>query len=187
MNLALYAVTVLIWGTTWIAIKWQLGSVPPPVSIAWRFWIAALVLFALLRIMRRPIWPPRAAWRYPGRARFRAVLPELPVLLLRRADRAERPRRRGVFHRAAVEFDQRTDLHGPSFAADGDCRRVAGPGRHRVSVRSADGGAPRRSRRIDSALESRFSAPCASRPATCCRAGCNRWACTRSPPIAGRC
>lgn len=64
MNLLLYAATVLIWGTTWIAIKWQLGSVPPPVSIAWRFWIAALLLFALLRIMRRPIWPPRAAWRF---------------------------------------------------------------------------------------------------------------------------
>ncbi|TGT16287.1 EamA family transporter, partial [Mesorhizobium sp. M3A.F.Ca.ET.174.01.1.1] len=40
MNLFLYAITVLIWGTTWIAIKWQLGAVPPPVSIAWRFWIA---------------------------------------------------------------------------------------------------------------------------------------------------
>jgi drug/metabolite transporter (DMT)-like permease len=64
VNILLYAVTVLIWGTTWIAIKWQLGSVPPPVSIAWRFGIAALVLFALLRLMRRPIWPPRAAWRY---------------------------------------------------------------------------------------------------------------------------
>ena len=64
MNLSLYALTVLIWGTTWIAIKWQLGVIPPPVSIAWRFWIAALVLFALLRIMRRPIWPPRAAWRF---------------------------------------------------------------------------------------------------------------------------
>ena len=64
MNLFLYAITVLIWGTTWIAIKWQLGAVPPPVSIAWRFWIAALVLFALLRIMRRPMWPPRAAWRF---------------------------------------------------------------------------------------------------------------------------
>jgi drug/metabolite transporter (DMT)-like permease len=64
MNALLYAVTVLIWGTTWIAIKWQLGSVPPPVSIAWRFWIAALVMFALLRLMRRPIFPPRAAWRF---------------------------------------------------------------------------------------------------------------------------
>ncbi|VWB27569.1 multidrug DMT transporter permease [Burkholderia lata] len=64
MNLSLYFVTVLIWGTTWIAIKWQLGSVPPPVSIAWRFWLAAAVLFALLRVMRRPVRPPREAWRF---------------------------------------------------------------------------------------------------------------------------
>jgi drug/metabolite transporter (DMT)-like permease len=64
MNLSLYALTVLIWGTTWIAIKWQLGVVAPPVSIAWRFWIAAVVLFALLRVMRRPVRPPREAWRF---------------------------------------------------------------------------------------------------------------------------
>ncbi|WP_109476580.1 EamA family transporter [Paraburkholderia sp. C35] len=64
MNLFLYVVTVLIWGTTWIAIKWQLGVVPTPVSIACRFWLAAIVLFALLKIMRRPMWPPRAAWRF---------------------------------------------------------------------------------------------------------------------------
>jgi len=61
MNLALYALTVLIWGTTWIAIKWQLGVVPAPVSIAWRFGLAALLMFALLGVMRRPMWPPRAA------------------------------------------------------------------------------------------------------------------------------
>ncbi|SEJ87578.1 DMT family transporter [Paraburkholderia diazotrophica] len=64
MNLFLYVVTVLIWGTTWIAIKWQLGVVPAPVSIACRFWLAAIVLFALLKLMRRPVWPPRAAWRF---------------------------------------------------------------------------------------------------------------------------
>ncbi|MCX4164220.1 MULTISPECIES: DMT family transporter [Paraburkholderia] len=64
MNLSLYALTVLIWGTTWIAIKWQLGVVAPPVSIAWRFWLAAAVLFALLRVMRRPVLPPREAWRF---------------------------------------------------------------------------------------------------------------------------
>ncbi|AHI74696.1 DMT family transporter [Burkholderia thailandensis] len=64
MNLSLYVVTVLIWGTTWIAIKWQLGSVPPPVSIAWRFWLAAAAMFVLLRAMRRPILPPRDAWRF---------------------------------------------------------------------------------------------------------------------------
>lgn len=64
MNAFLYLLTVLIWGSTWIAIKWQLGAVPPPVSIAWRFWIAAAVLLALLAILKKPIRPPRAAWRY---------------------------------------------------------------------------------------------------------------------------
>ncbi|GAB2873847.1 EamA family transporter [Paraburkholderia jirisanensis] len=64
MNLMLYALTVLIWGTTWIAIKWQLDVVPPPVSIALRFWLAALVMFALLAVLRRPLRPPRGAWRY---------------------------------------------------------------------------------------------------------------------------
>ncbi len=64
MNALLYGLTVLIWGTTWLAIKWQLGIVPPPVSIAYRFGIASLVLFAILLVMRRRIWPPREAWRY---------------------------------------------------------------------------------------------------------------------------
>jgi drug/metabolite transporter (DMT)-like permease len=64
MNLLLYALTVLIWGTTWIAIKWQLGDVPPPVSIAYRFWLATAVLFALLAVMRRPLRPPREAWKF---------------------------------------------------------------------------------------------------------------------------
>ncbi len=64
MNLFLYLTTVLIWGTTWIAIKLQLGVVPAPVSIAYRFWIAAAVLLACLVIARKTTWPPRAAWRY---------------------------------------------------------------------------------------------------------------------------
>ncbi|WP_028228778.1 DMT family transporter [Paraburkholderia ferrariae] len=64
MNLFLYVLTVLIWGTTWIAIKWQLGVVAAPVSIAWRFGLAAILMFGLLLVMRRPVWPPRAAWRY---------------------------------------------------------------------------------------------------------------------------
>lgn len=64
MNALLYGVTVLIWGTTWLAIKWQLGVVPPPVSIAYRFGLASIVLFAILLVMRRRVWPPRAAWPY---------------------------------------------------------------------------------------------------------------------------
>ena len=43
MTLVLYALTVVIWGTTWIALKLQLGSVPIPWSIAWRFALAAAV------------------------------------------------------------------------------------------------------------------------------------------------
>ena len=64
MNAFLYLLTVLIWGSTWIAIKWQLGVVPAPVSIAFRFWIAAVVLLMILVVMRKPIRPPRAAWGY---------------------------------------------------------------------------------------------------------------------------
>lgn len=64
MNIFLYLLTVAIWGTTWIAIKFQLGVVAAPVSIAYRFWIAAAVLFLFLLATRRPIWPPRQAWRY---------------------------------------------------------------------------------------------------------------------------
>jgi drug/metabolite transporter (DMT)-like permease len=64
MNTLLYFLTVLIWGTTWIAIKFQLGVVAAPVSIAYRFWIATTVLMLILLALRKPIWPPRAAWRY---------------------------------------------------------------------------------------------------------------------------
>ena len=48
MNAFLYVLVVLIWGTTWIALKWQLGPVPIALSIAYRFGLAALLLFAWL-------------------------------------------------------------------------------------------------------------------------------------------
>ena len=64
MNTFLYLATVLIWGTTWIAIKFQLGVVAAPVSIAYRFWIAAAVLMLFLLATRKTFWPPRSAWRY---------------------------------------------------------------------------------------------------------------------------
>jgi len=40
----LYAVTVLIWGSTWYAITFQFGVVAPEVSVAYRFAVAAAVL-----------------------------------------------------------------------------------------------------------------------------------------------
>jgi drug/metabolite transporter (DMT)-like permease len=42
--LFLYGSTVIIWGTTWLAIKFQLGSVDPMVSVLYRFIAAALTL-----------------------------------------------------------------------------------------------------------------------------------------------
>ncbi|MBT2311705.1 DMT family transporter [Pseudomonas fluorescens] len=53
MNLSLYLLTVLIWGTTWIALKLQLGVVAIPVSIVYRFGLAALILFVMLLLSRR--------------------------------------------------------------------------------------------------------------------------------------
>jgi drug/metabolite transporter (DMT)-like permease len=63
MNTALlYLTTVLIWGTTWIALKLQIGSVPIPWSIAYRFWLAAAVLMGWLAWRRQWKLPPRSVW-----------------------------------------------------------------------------------------------------------------------------
>jgi drug/metabolite transporter (DMT)-like permease len=45
-DLALYLVTTLIWGSTWLVIKFQLGQVSPIVSVAWRFGLASAMLLA---------------------------------------------------------------------------------------------------------------------------------------------
>jgi drug/metabolite transporter (DMT)-like permease len=54
-NFALYSVAVLIWGSTWLVIKFQLGIVPPLVSVAWRFALASLMLLAYSALRRRPL------------------------------------------------------------------------------------------------------------------------------------
>ena len=50
--LFLYVLTVLIWGSTWLGIKYQLGVADPLVSVVYRFALAALLLF-LWCILRR--------------------------------------------------------------------------------------------------------------------------------------
>ncbi|MBL0572019.1 DMT family transporter [Aeromonas hydrophila] len=64
MNLMLYLATVLIWGSTWIAIAWQLGPIPIEVSVLYRFALAALALFALLTASGRFPRLPWAGQRY---------------------------------------------------------------------------------------------------------------------------
>ena len=43
-TLALYSLTVLIWGSSWFAIRYQLDFVPPEVSLFYRFLLASIIL-----------------------------------------------------------------------------------------------------------------------------------------------
>jgi drug/metabolite transporter (DMT)-like permease len=54
-NFFFYTITVLIWGSTWLAIKFQLGMVDPALSVAYRFALAALMLFAWCFARRLPL------------------------------------------------------------------------------------------------------------------------------------
>ena len=54
-DLSLYLATVLIWGSTWFAIKLQLGVVPPAVSVSWRFLAAAAMLLGYALLRRLPL------------------------------------------------------------------------------------------------------------------------------------
>jgi drug/metabolite transporter (DMT)-like permease len=51
----LYVLTVLIWGSTWLAIEYQLGVVAPEVSLVYRFSIAALLMWAFCLIKKLPM------------------------------------------------------------------------------------------------------------------------------------
>ena len=49
-NFILFSIPALIWGSTWLAIKYQLGVVDPLVSVSYRFLLAAVILFAYCSI-----------------------------------------------------------------------------------------------------------------------------------------
>lgn len=45
-NTILYLITVLVWGSTWLGIEFQLGVVAPEVSVFYRYGLASLLLFS---------------------------------------------------------------------------------------------------------------------------------------------
>ena len=51
----LFIICSAIWGSTWLAIKYQLGVVAPELSVAYRFGLAAIVLFAWCAATRRSL------------------------------------------------------------------------------------------------------------------------------------
>jgi drug/metabolite transporter (DMT)-like permease len=64
LDLLLYATTVLVWGSSWLAIKYQLGVVAPEVSLVYRFALAAAMMMVVCVAGRRPM-------RFPLRAHLR--------------------------------------------------------------------------------------------------------------------
>ena len=66
-DFALYAVIVFAWGFSWYAIKLQLGTVDPVVSVAWRFWLAAAMMFVWVAASgRRMLFPLRIHLLFAG-------------------------------------------------------------------------------------------------------------------------
>jgi len=63
-NLRLFVACVAIWGSTWLAITFQLGHVAPEASVAYRYALAAALLFAYCRLRRLPLAFPakQHAW-----------------------------------------------------------------------------------------------------------------------------
>ncbi len=55
MNILLYIMTVVIWGSTWLAITYQLGEVPITISIFYRFILASGLLFIWVLFKRQKL------------------------------------------------------------------------------------------------------------------------------------
>ena len=54
-NLQLFIAAVAIWGSTWLAITFQLGKVAPEASVTYRFLLASLLVFAYCRARGLPL------------------------------------------------------------------------------------------------------------------------------------
>ncbi len=62
-SFAAFALITLIWGSTWLVIKDQIGTVPPGWSVTWRFALAAAGMFALALARGERIRLPRDVLR----------------------------------------------------------------------------------------------------------------------------
>ncbi len=60
----LFAIATLIWGTTWIAITFQLGTVAVEASVTYRFLIAALLMFGWMKWRGETAWLPWSQQRW---------------------------------------------------------------------------------------------------------------------------
>ncbi|MFC0589714.1 DMT family transporter [Novosphingobium aquiterrae] len=59
--LAAFLLITLIWGSTWLVIKDQVGALPPAWAVTYRFVLAAAGMFALAALRREPLGLPLPA------------------------------------------------------------------------------------------------------------------------------
>jgi drug/metabolite transporter (DMT)-like permease len=57
-----FAIVTLIWGSTWLVIRDQLGVVPAPWSVTYRFAIASMAMFGYALATRTSLTLPRRTW-----------------------------------------------------------------------------------------------------------------------------
>jgi drug/metabolite transporter (DMT)-like permease len=57
-----FAIITLIWGSTWLVIRDQLGVVPPSWSVSYRFLTASVVMFLYAIVTRTSLRIPRESW-----------------------------------------------------------------------------------------------------------------------------
>ena len=55
MTFVLFSVTVLLWGSSFYGITFQLGTIPPEVSVTYRFVLSAVVMFGFCLATRRSL------------------------------------------------------------------------------------------------------------------------------------
>jgi drug/metabolite transporter (DMT)-like permease len=62
-NNVTFILLALIWGSTWLVIKDQIGVMPPSWSVTWRFALAAPAMFALAALRRERLMLSRSGMR----------------------------------------------------------------------------------------------------------------------------
>lgn len=67
----LFIATIVIWGSTFLVITFQLGEVAPAVSVVYRFGLGALILFSWCLLRRDRLW---LGWRRQGWLMLQGVL-----------------------------------------------------------------------------------------------------------------
>lgn len=70
-NSLLYALVVLIWGSTWYVLTFQVGPVPAELSVAYRFALAALLVLGFVAATGGRL---RFSWRAHGRMAAQGLL-----------------------------------------------------------------------------------------------------------------